>query len=43
MVYWGFVDFIKSSFFRTINTLNINNTNMAKAKMSRFEIVTVSS
>ena len=43
MVYWSFGDFIKSSSFRTINTLDINNTNMAKAKMSRLKIVTVSS
>ena len=43
MVYWSFGDFIESSSFRTINILDINNTNMAKAKMSRLEIVTVSS
>ena len=42
MVYWGFCDFTKSSSFRTINTVDTNNTNMTKAKMSRLEIVTVS-
>ena len=39
-VYWGFRDF---GDFRTINKLDISNTNMAKAKMNRLEIVTVSS
>ena len=37
MVNWGFGD------FRTINKLDISNTNMAKAKMNRLGIVTVSS
>ena len=41
-VYWSFGNFIKSSSFRTINTLDICNTDIAKAKMSRLEIVTVS-
>ena len=41
MVYWSFDDFIKSSPFRTINTLDISNTDLAKAKMCRREIVTV--
>ena len=41
MVYWNFGDIIKSSSFHTINTVDINNANMAKAKMSRLEIVTV--
>ena len=43
MVYWSFGDFRKSSSFRTINTLDISNTGLAKAKMSRLEIITVSS
>ena len=43
MAYWSFGDFIKSTSFRTINTLDINNTDVAKAKMSRLKIVTVSS
>ena len=37
MVYWNFGDFIKSS------SLDINKTKLAKAKISRLEIVTVSS
>ena len=43
MAYWSFGDFIKSTSFRTINTLDISNTDLAKAKMSRLKIVTVSS
>ena len=43
MAYWSFGDFIMSTSFRTINTLDINNTDVAKAKMSRLKIVTVSS
>ena len=43
MIYWNFGDFIKSFSFRTINTLDISNTDVEKAKMSRLEIVTVSS
>ena len=39
MVYWSFGDFIKSSSFCTINTLDISNTDLAKAKMSRLKIV----
>ena len=34
MVYRSFGDYIKSSYFRTISTLDLNNTNMEKAKMS---------
>ena len=41
-VYWSFGSFIKSSSFRTINTLDRSNTDIAKGKMSRLEIVTVS-
>ena len=41
MVYWGFGDFLKSSPFRTINTLDIIDTDLAKAKMSRLKIVTI--
>ena len=43
MVYWSFGDFIKSSSFRAIKTLDISNTDLVKAKMSRLKIVTVSS
>ena len=43
MVYWSFGDFIKSSSFRTINTLDLSKTDFAKAKMNRLQIVTVSS
>ena len=43
MVYWSFGDFIKSSSFCTINTLDISNTDLAKAKMSWLKVVTVSS
>ena len=42
-VYRSFGDFLKNSSFCAINTLDISNTDMAKAKMSRLEIVTVSS
>ena len=37
-VYWSFGDFIKSSSFPAINTLDITNGNMAKEKISRLEI-----
>ena len=43
MVYWSFSDFIKSSSFCTINTLDISNTDLVKAKMSGLKIITVSS
>ena len=43
MVYVGFGDFIKSSSFRTTNTLDISNTDLAKAKTSQLKIVTVAS
>ena len=32
MAYWSFGDFIKSTSFRTINTLDISNTDLAKSK-----------
>ena len=41
MVYWSFGDFIKSSPFHAINTLDISNADLAKAKMCRRKIVTV--
>ena len=42
MIYWSLGDFIKSS-FRAIKTLDISNTDLAKAKMSQLKKVTVSS
>ena len=41
MVYWSLGDFIKSSSFRTINNLDISNTDLAKTKIGRLKIVTV--
>ena len=40
---FSFGDFMKSSSFRTISTLDTINTDLAKAKMSRLKILTVSS
>ena len=42
-MYFSFGDFMKSSSFRTISTLDTINTDLAKAKMSRLKILTVSS